>query len=97
MTVVVSEWQRNENNMGRDDEAGDGFFFYPHDWISGGYHLKGIDGDLMEMLETRKKRYMEERGYIEEGNNGYGAGLATTARLLVKTKGIRKYISVGEI
>ena len=96
MTVVVSEWQRNENNMGKDDEAGDDFFFYPHDWISGGYHLTGIDGDLMETLETRKKRYMEDRGYIEEGNNGYDAGLERTARLLEKTQDSRKYISVGE-
>ena len=50
--VVVSEWHRSANNVGPDDNLADDFFFYPHNWIASGYHLTGIDADLVEDLES---------------------------------------------
>jgi hypothetical protein len=73
--------------MGKEEEADEregGFFFYALDWITCGYKLTKISVDLMEMLEERKKAYMGDRGYVEEGTNGYDAGVARTARLWAK-------------
>ena len=81
--------------MGKDDQPAEEFFFYPHDWIASGYHLTGIDDDLVEGLETCKKQYMEERGYMEDSNTGYDAGLDRTARLLVEPQDLRTVVRTG--
>ena len=79
MTTVVSEWQREENEMEKDGEPTDEFQFFPLHWIGGGYNLKHLSEENMDFLEGHKIEYMQDRGYVLDGNNGYDAGVDRTS------------------
>ena len=45
----------------------------------------------MELLENRKLKYMELRGYTKDGNDKLYAGLERTSRLEVEDRHAGKY------
>ena len=58
--------------------------FYPLQWLVSGYTLTGLNEESMEYLETRKKEYMIDHGYMVDGHDGYDAAIERTSRLVVE-------------